>query len=359
MEQQLCIKNDEKCPLYDVGIGEINNENYEYDNNAKIYYNNENYDGEKIIIGKLILNDGQPCYNLNEKLWRKFYDEEQAENHLKCDLEIFGKLTDDRYQNRGDITYKKIYEDNLSTTSKDYLLENINNEKVSLYKRQFLGIDKECDEEKNISKKKYDKLRKNQNMESILLIVEAAIIFSFFLGLLIFFITGCIFIRKSSMDEKIFYMVLFAFLIIYMVFLLVCIICHSVFIGRIIHNDLFYDCSDSLTNEVLRQENKNTKKTILWTAINLGGDVFFLVYNGLVVLIFYIINKCKYCVFSHPKRSQDNQVKIQEKNKINSDDIYNKPVKETVVEDSTNNRDNSQNQKIDLDVPPPANPSNN
>ena len=78
-----------------------------------------------------------------------------------------------------------------------------------------------------------------------------------------------------------------------------------------------------------------------------------------MVLIFYIINKCKYYVFSHPKRSQDNQVKIQEKNKINSDDIYNKPVRETVVEDSTNNRDISQNQKIDLDVPPPANPSNN
>ena len=105
--------------------------------------------------------------------------------------------------------------------------------------------------------------------------VEVVIIFSFFLGLLIFFITGCIFIRKSSMDEKIFYIVLFAFLITYTVFLLVCIICHSVFIGRIIHNDLFYDCSDSITNEVLRQENKNTKNQFYGQQLILEVMYFF------------------------------------------------------------------------------------
>ena len=27
---------------------------------------------DKKIIGKLILNDGQPCYRLDEKLWRHF-----------------------------------------------------------------------------------------------------------------------------------------------------------------------------------------------------------------------------------------------------------------------------------------------
>ena len=181
LEQKLCIKNDDKCPLYDVGIGEINDyDNYEYKNNANIYYNKDNYKGEKKIIGKLILNDGQPCYNLNEKLWRKFYEEEAAENHLKCDSKIFGKLNDDRYDNKGQITYRKVYEDNLSTTSKDLLVKNINDEKVSLYKRVFLGIDKECDEKSNISKKQYIKLRDNQGSEKLLVLVEAIILLSFF-----------------------------------------------------------------------------------------------------------------------------------------------------------------------------------
>ena len=41
------------------------------------------------------MNDGQPCYKISEKLWRSFDDEETIEEHLECELEIFGKTTDD------------------------------------------------------------------------------------------------------------------------------------------------------------------------------------------------------------------------------------------------------------------------
>ena len=34
------------------------------------------------------------------------------------------------------------------------------------------------------------------------------------------------------------------------------------------HNDLSYKCSDDITNEVLKKENENTKKSILYTTIN-------------------------------------------------------------------------------------------
>ena len=122
LDQKLCIKENEKCPLYDVGIGEqgdVPTDDYEYNSLAKIYYNKENYNGQKKIIGKLLLSDGQPCYNINEKLWRKFDSTEVADSHLKCNIEIFGKLNDDRYEKKGDITYEKIYEDNLSTANKN------------------------------------------------------------------------------------------------------------------------------------------------------------------------------------------------------------------------------------------------
>ena len=73
LEQHLCIKNEENCPLYDVGIGKKSDTiNYINDYEANIYYNNNNYFNGQKIIGKLILNDGQPCYLLNEKLWENF-----------------------------------------------------------------------------------------------------------------------------------------------------------------------------------------------------------------------------------------------------------------------------------------------
>ena len=72
LNQELCIKENEKCPLYDVGIGLPPDPiNYICDENSSIYYNKDNYNiSNKTIIGKLILNDGHPCYQSTEKLWR-------------------------------------------------------------------------------------------------------------------------------------------------------------------------------------------------------------------------------------------------------------------------------------------------
>ena len=54
-------------------------------------------------------------------------------------------------------------------------------------------------------------------------------------------------------------------------------ICQSVFISAIIENNLFYECSDDLTNELLNHENKNTKKTIIYGAINLAADCLIII----------------------------------------------------------------------------------
>ena len=164
LEQKLCIKKNEKCPLYDIGIGDSKDAvNYHYNDKANIYYSNDNYSGDKKIIGTLILNDGQPCYDIKEKLWRKFHSREAADGHLKCKYKVLGKLNDDRYENKGSITYKKIYEDNLSQTNKDMVLEKVKDETVSLYKRIFIGIDKECDEKSKASKAKYNKAKRRKN----------------------------------------------------------------------------------------------------------------------------------------------------------------------------------------------------
>ena len=115
LDQHLCIEAGENCPLYDVGIigtdEPLNKDHYTYVTEADIYYNDNTYKTtDQKIIGKLILNDGQPLYLLEEKLWRTFSLEEAGYEHLKCELEIFGETIDNRWIKKGDITYKKLYE---------------------------------------------------------------------------------------------------------------------------------------------------------------------------------------------------------------------------------------------------------
>ena len=289
LNQHLCIKSNENCPLYDVGIGDKKvSTDYDYNSNARVYYNNNNYNEQnKKIIGKLILNDGQPCYRLNEKLWKIFDYDEAGYEDLKCDLQIFGKFTDDRYDNKGSITYHKLYEDNLSIESQDLLFDDIKDEYVSLYIREFLGIDKTCDEKNNINMEDYEKLTKNQHMEKICLLVEAIILFVIFISIPLLSYADT---RVGSPDI---FVIMYIIIIFSFPTIFVCAICQSVFLGRIIANDLSYDCSDDTTNEVLRKENENTKKSMIYTATNLGLDLFLIFINIFSILICYIINKCR------------------------------------------------------------------
>ena len=114
LNQELCIKGNEKCPLYDIGIGlPPDSTNYIYNKDSNIYYNNDNYNKtNKTIIGKLILNDGQPCYQSSEKLWRQFSSSERKKTHLNCtNIQVFVKVNEHRFIERWNITYRNIYKD--------------------------------------------------------------------------------------------------------------------------------------------------------------------------------------------------------------------------------------------------------
>ena len=291
LEQQLCIKNEDNCPLYDIGLG-IPPNYEEYETQGNIYYNKNIYNSpNKKIIGKLILNEGQPCYGLNEKLWRKFISLEIGDGNLKCKLEIFNKLNDERYERKGDITYQELYKDNLGRYYNYFDEEELKNNKVSLYKRELLGINKFCDEKKEISKDNYNKLRKNQEMSKVCLLVEVIVIFSaLILSICLFCLIACASPSHGAGGscECLFNIPA----IICLSLILVCIICQSVFLGNIIKYDFDYDCSDEITNEILRKENKNTKTTIKYIAANLGLDIFFILFITLRLII-YIKKECE------------------------------------------------------------------
>ena len=337
LEQHLCIKNEEKCPLYDIGIGEQNNkEGYTINigGDSNIYFNNDNYSEiNKTIIGKLILNDGQPCYRYNEKLWKQFSSEEIGQNHLECDLDIFGLKTDARYKIKGNISYYKLYENNLEEDILTILSDKIKgDEYVSLYKREFLGIDKTCDRKYNITRDKYEKLKRNQKKEKICVFVESLIIFFFLSAIAIYYFFLCY--ESSCIHEDFIYDILFVFLIICLVLNLICTICQSIFLGFIIKNNLTYDCSDEITNELFRKENLNTKKSISYSILNLVIDIFYILFNIFSVLIVLLIDKIEELQYEYilKKELENNENKNKlEKNKNNVDGINQMPKREVKI----------------------------
>ena len=70
-----------------------------------------------------------------------------------------------------------------------------------------------------------------------------------------------------------------------------CIVCQSIILGSIVKYNVSYKCSDKITNEVFRLENINTKKSIIYTSINLGADIFYILFNVFAILIILLKEK--------------------------------------------------------------------
>ena len=297
LEQELCIKENEKCPLYDIGIGSApDSVNYHRSDDSKIYYNKDTYNNpNKTIIGRLILSDGQPCLNASEKLWKSFSTKEGFETNLKCDLEIFGEYVDYRYEQRGNISYEQLYEDNLNLECQNIVLRNVSHtDKVTLYKREFFGIDKECDEKYNLNNNTYNIIHNSEEVEYYLLIVGGflfgSVIFSLLLPISIIYLC----IKEDDFYElcsPIFYSISY---LVYIVIILSCFICYTVFFARVVNNDLTgYNCSDTITNEVIRKGFEDSANNIYYIKINYYLELVCIVINILAIFIAYYLDKKK------------------------------------------------------------------
>ena len=68
--------------------------------------------------------------------------------------------------------------------------------------------------------------------------------------------------------------------------LIPCFICHIVYLYRIEKSNIAgYNCSDSITNELIRKGTEDNSKIIIYIKINLYLDVFQITLNCLVILI--------------------------------------------------------------------------
>ena len=293
LEQELCIKDTEQCPLYDLGIGSPpDTANYTYDAKSNIYYNNANYDKtDKTIIGRLILNEGQPCLNSTEKLWTSFDKHEGFITHLKCTFVLPGKKNDDRYEERGTITYRRLYRDNLNTESKDLVLDNIKgDETVSLYRREFFGIDKECDSKYNLDENSYEGFKGSEEKDYLLLIIEGLLIVCIGVGFLAFAIIAVC----SDDDDNEYYVFNIVGYGLFTAMLIACFICQAVFYARVARYNLDgYNCSDALTNEIIKKGTENMKKSFVYIQVNFYLELILFVGNCVLTLLDLILKLCE------------------------------------------------------------------
>ena len=140
--------------------------------------------------------------------------------------------------------------------------------------------------------------------------------------------------------KDILYTIFFCVLIILSLLSLICIICQSVFLRRIIDYDLSYDCSDKITNEVLRKENLNLKESIKYIAVNLGLDCFYILFNLIGFLIFIILVIIEEIKFSRYMAKDKNLTVYNnnndlEHNKNNEEGRNKENAKEVIVDNGT------------------------
>ena len=103
--------------------------------------------------------------------------------------------------------------------------------------------------------------------------------------------------------------------------LIPCFICHIVYLYRIEKSNIAgYNCSDSITNELIRKGTEDNSKIIIYIKINLYLDVFQITLNCLVILIglcLMVYDKLKGNYDEKLKEVDQSQDECNEKNDTN------------------------------------------
>ena len=232
--------------------------------------------------------------NENEMLWRKFSPSEVNETHLKCsNIEVFGNFNENRFIKKGEITYKRLYTENLYEGLINKLFRGrILNEFVTLYKREFYGIDKNCDEKFNLIDD-FNDLNKIRKIDKIIEIVEG-----FALAIISFLILiDEIHSHRHSIKRNIsqnFYCMIY---LIYIILVCGALAFHTIaYIKLIKFNNINYNCSDEITNEIIKKGNEYNKKLLLYNIFSFYIDAVIIAGNflGFIIgLIWHLIDKCK------------------------------------------------------------------
>ena len=192
-----------------------------------------------------------------------------------------------------------------------------------LYKREFFGIEKECNSKYNLKEDSFKYLQDSEESEYYLLIIEGIIIASFSLPLIMMqMLSVC---GGDDDDDMIPPWLNCIFYSIFMAMLFCCFVCQAVFYSRIASNDLTgYDCSDDITNEIIKKGFEDSSRNILYIRINFYLELCLFGGNIIAILVGYIMSIFGDCLSnnvsnhdSEPKSSKTRNEKSNEKSDIN------------------------------------------
>ena len=342
LDQKLCIKNDEECPINDLIINNAKEGPKDYitiplNNNKYLHYTNKN--NQSHIITKLKLSEyNQPCIYPGEFSWKYHYLLEKSSGICKTSIE--SKVYDIRYIEIDSINKYDLYYENGVFNSIQHLpnydTQILRNDIIYLYKRTFLGFEQKCMKKNKFSFEYFDNLKEKQSNAKYFIQLNLII-----LGIILFIIIvllaiaakagnaqvleilcciGIIFISIFTREDNVSLAVFMVFTIIHIVLF----IFNLKSLINLFSIDIKFNCGDSLTNALIRELTKIIGKNITINIIMIVcSSITILFLIGIVFI--EISKKIGECRFKKQWNSDFKNGLISEKNKKDDLGIFYKP----------------------------------
>ncbi len=189
LNQILCLKENESCPINDFYIDSNEKSNPEYKviplkNNKYLHYTNSRINNSILIKLKLSENN-EPCINPGEYSWNYHYELEPSSS--RCQKSFLNSTVDYRYKFIDSTNKYDIYKDNGIIDKTDHLPRYnrtiIQNENLNLYHRTYLGFEKQC--LNDFSFEYLDSIKGKISTSRICIAIEILYLFSHFFGILL------------------------------------------------------------------------------------------------------------------------------------------------------------------------------
>ncbi len=334
LNQILCLKENENCPINDFYIDKNETSNPEYEdiplnNNKYLHYTNSRINNSILI--KLKLSEyNEPCIYPGEYSWNYHYELEPSSS--RCTTTILNSTVDYRYKLIDSINKYKIYLDN-GVINKTKYLPNYNslitqNENLNLYNRTYLGFEKQCLIENDFSFQYFDSLRGKLSTSKICIIINLIVV-----GVIVFgFI--CLFGKNSNnqcLRRVVCLGILFAWVMnsvdksILILNIFLCIIDLITFILNLIvfvslmTIEIKFECGDELTNALISEMKKTIGKNTLISIIMLITSII-----GITSVLIIVIHEGGKKLYSHfHMRPQSNSEIFLNQNSINTPQNFN------------------------------------
>ena len=340
LEQKLCIKIDEECPINDLYINNVNDSPKDYftfplNDNKYLHYTNKN--NLSYIVTRIKLSeDNEPCIYPGEFSWKYHHVLEQSSGY--CKISIESEKYDKRYIEIDSINkYDLYYENGIIQSIGNLPLYDFNilrTERIYLYKRTFLGFDKKCMETNKFSYEYFDKLRDEQsrarsfvkyNFIILLIIVISIVLFLVFLSkggdsevLKILCMIGIIFIAmlKDSKDVG-----AGSFIILSIIHIILFIFNFIAFYS-LLGNKINFNCGDVLTNGLIKELKRviGSNMTTCIVMMVCSSIVIFIIFGILISKIYQKIYE--YLIEKEWKSDLKNFLIGKKNNKNNDSRIY-------------------------------------